>query len=287
MPLLRIIGPLVLFICFLPYLVSRVKQRDDPVQVKLNKKLDSSVYHLNKDVEIRTKEQSVKIKYVITSKFGIFAIQVRPFVGLVEGQANHVMWTSKRLGKTQRFSNPLNSNRDAVSVLRSRYDFAPSIYHSLVIFKGKGKFAGTMPNNVRTQSDFIEYILSKDTELMEEADVMRVHKQISAGQIPNTLKTYSQYLDHAKELVDEYSVRDKNVAPDEKNVRNGERPSGRKKVVSTKKIEATRKPKRIAAIKKNAKPVKSVKMKPIAKKRVRKKVASLKRLKGVVKPGSN
>lgn len=212
MPLLRVIGPLVLFLCFLPHLVSRFRKRDDVVLAKLNKKLDPDVYHINKDVEIRTKERSVEINYIITSKFGIFVLQVRPFIGVVEGQANHVMWTSKGIAKVQRFSNPLNYNREAVSVLRSRYDFEPAVYHSLVVFRGKGKFGGTMPQNVRTHNNFIEYILSKDEELMKEKDVMRVHQQIRDGAIPNTLKTYSQYLDHAKELVGEYSIANKGRA---------------------------------------------------------------------------
>jgi len=203
--LLKMIGPVIVLLCFIPYLMRRFQEREDPILTKL-KTLDSNIYNVSSDVEVRTKAQTVNIDYVVTSKFGVFAIQVKPFSGTVEGQLNHVMWINKRMGKPIRFPNPLSYNSEAIAVLRSCYDYPDGAYHSLVVFKGKGKFFGNMPNIVRTQNDFIEFILGKENLVLDEDEARKIHLQIRTGKIPNTLKTYSQYLDHARSLVEKSPV---------------------------------------------------------------------------------
>jgi len=220
------------------------------VHAKLSKKLDSDVYHLCSNVEVRTKANSVDIEHLIVSKYGFFVIRTQPFKGTVEGQANHAMWMSKGMGKPKRFPNPLSHNSEAVSVLRSRYDFPPNAYHSLIVFNGKGKFSGNMPNNVRHQNDFIEYILSKDVELLEERDVLKVRDQVRKGRIPNTLKTYSQYLELSKSLAEKHGTRKTKIpAPKSKAMAPKVKGHARKKLKKSKRKKAQGK----VAVKRRAK----------------------------------
>ena len=203
---------LMLFVCLavlifvsVPLIARRIRHRESPISSQIKRHLDPSQYWCISDVAIRTRELTVIVDHIIVSAFGIFIVQERDFIGTVEGQANHSLWVSKRLSKERRFQNPLVNNRESLALLKSCYGHTDNLYHSLVVFSGKGKFKNAMPGNVRTEHDFIDYIKSKKEQIMLPGEAKLIKEQIESGKIPNTLKTYSQYLDHAKALYKEYT----------------------------------------------------------------------------------
>lgn len=195
----------ILILCSVPLIVRRLRHRESPIASQIKRHLDPHQYWVMSDVAIRTRELTVMVDHIIVSVFGIFIIQEKDFIGTIEGQVNHSLWISKRLSKEKRFQNPLVNNRESLALLKSCYGHTDNLYHSLVIFRGKGKFKNAMPNNVRTEHDFIDYIKSKEEQIMLRDEAKLIKEQIESGKIPNTLKTYSQYLDHAKALYEGYT----------------------------------------------------------------------------------
>ena len=194
-----------LILCCVPLIVRRLRYRDSPVSNQIKRHLDPKQYLVVSDVALRTRELTVIVDHIIVSAFGIFIIQEKEFTGTIEGQLNHSLWVSKRLSKEKRFQNPLVNNRESLALLKSCYGHTDNLYHSLVVFSGKGKFKNAMPNNVRSEHDFIDYIKSKKEQVMLPGEAKLIKEQIESGKIPNTLKTYSQYLDHAQALYKEYT----------------------------------------------------------------------------------
>jgi len=203
---------LMIFVCVaalilvsVPLIARRLRHRESPIASQIKRHLDPNQYWCISDVAIRTRELTVIVDHIIVSAFGIYIIQEKDFIGTVEGQASHSLWVSKRLSKEKRFQNPLVNNRESLALLKSCYGHTDNLYHSLVVFSGKGKFKNAMPGNVRTEHDFIDYIKSKQEQIMLPGEAKLIKEQIDSGKIPNTLKTYSQYLDHAKAMYKEYT----------------------------------------------------------------------------------
>ena len=206
-----VLQSLIIFICLaflmfssVPLIVRLSRHRESQIKSQIKRHLDPNKYWLISDVALRTRDLTIIVDHIIVSAFGIFIIQEKDFTGTVEGQVNHTLWTSKRLSKEKRFKNPLVNNRKSLSLLKSCYGHTDNLYHSLVVFSGKGKFKNPMPNNVRTEYDFIDYIKSKTEQIMQPGEAKLIKEQIESGKIPNTLKTYSQYLEHAKVICREY-----------------------------------------------------------------------------------
>ena len=85
--------------CFIPKLKGRIGEGLVNTAAKL--RLDSSVYHLIKDVTIPTKKGTTQIDHIIVSKFGIFVIETKNYMGWIFADAKSAKWTQVHFKQKQ------------------------------------------------------------------------------------------------------------------------------------------------------------------------------------------
>lgn len=142
--------------------------------------LDRKTYHQLHDVILETKDGPVRIDHVIVSRFGVFVIEAMDMRGEILGKAFDPEWTQTVGGERIKFQNPLRPNYNRKLALDALLQIGEHKIFSVIAFTDGSKFQVEMPDNVTQGKDFVKYIKSKDTMLINESEIQGVVDTIQA-----------------------------------------------------------------------------------------------------------
>lgn len=133
--------------------------------------LDRKTYRQLHDVALETKDGLVRIDHVIVSRFGVFVIEALDMRGEILGRTFDPEWTQTVGGERITFQNPLRPNYNRKLALDALLRVGEHKIFSVIAFTGGSKFQVEMPDNVTQDKDFVKYIKSKDTVLINDSEV--------------------------------------------------------------------------------------------------------------------
>ena len=143
--------------------------------------LDAKTYHQMHDLTLETKDGTVQIDHVIISPFGVFVIETMDMGGTILGKAFDPDWTQTINGETIKFPNPLKPNFNRKLALSSLLRIGEDKLFSVIAFTDNATFEIAMPDNVTKGKNFVSYIRSKDTVLIEESEVPGIVAKIQSS----------------------------------------------------------------------------------------------------------
>jgi restriction system protein len=191
-----------LIMLFAPIIKGRVGEGAVNLAAKL--RLDSSVYHLIKDVTIPTKRGSTQIDHVIVSKFGLFVIETKNYKGCIFADANSAKWTQVNFKHKNQFQNPVRQNYAHICALAELLELPKDKIIGVVCFMGDAKFKNGVPEGVFLEGRYVNHIKSFQTPVFSAEEVAGIVRQIESGRLERGFKTnreHVQRLRHQKSEV--------------------------------------------------------------------------------------
>jgi restriction system protein len=168
--------------------------------------LKKDVYHLIKNVTLRTEDGTTQIDHIIVSRYGVFVVETKNMKGWIFGNPNEKIWTQKIYKHSSKFQNPLHQNYKHVKALESLLLLNEQQVHSVVVFVGDSTFKTKMPENVTYGIGYIRFIKSKDRPVLSEAEVGTIVSKIKAGRLTPSLKTNREHVNHIKNIASEKMI---------------------------------------------------------------------------------
>lgn len=171
------------------------------VNISAKVMLDSSVYHLCKNVTLPTEDGTTQIDHIIVSRFGVFVIETKNYAGWIFGNENQKMWTQKFHRSSNRFQNPLHQNYKHVRTLESILGLEKELIYSVVVFVGDSTFKTEMPDNVVKSGEYIRFIKSKIHPVLTDEQVCEIINRIQSGRLTPSLKVNQEHVQHVQKIV--------------------------------------------------------------------------------------
>lgn len=172
------------------------------VRLAIKLSLDPEVYRAVHNVTLRTPDGSTQIDHVLISPFGIFSIKTKNYSGWIFGGEHQKTWTQKIFRKTYKFQNPLHQNYKHTQALQALLSAPSQAIHSVIVFVGGSTFKTEMPLNVRTASDFIAYIKSRNVPVFSPSEVEVLHNRLTGGRLAPTLATTREHVRNVRRRQD-------------------------------------------------------------------------------------
>ena len=163
--------------------------------------LDSSRYHLVRNVTLPCGEGTTQIDQVVVSRYGVFVIETKNMSGWIFGREREATWTQKFRRQSNRFQNPLRQNYKHTATLVELLALAPGQVKSVVVFIGDAKLKTEMPSNVVVGSAYVDYIKSHKQEVLTSCEVDRVLELIERERLKPNLGTHLKHVKHVQETV--------------------------------------------------------------------------------------
>ncbi|TLS73678.1 NERD domain-containing protein [Mariprofundus erugo] len=146
--------------------------------------LNDYAYQLISNVTVPDADGTIRIDYIVVSRFGIFVIEVMPAAGVIAGDEQQTLW-KQQLGEHERwFANPLHESDSRIATLAASLQLPQALFFPLVVFVGDCSFSGSMPEQVSRDGNYVYYIRSKSELLLSPADVQDVTRQLSSRPAP-------------------------------------------------------------------------------------------------------
>ena len=145
--------------------------------------LDRQTYRQLHDVILETKDGPVRIDHVVVSRFGVFVIEAMDMRGEILGRAFDPEWTQTVGVERIKFQNPLRPNYNRKLALDGLLQIGEHKIFSVIAFTGGSKFQVDMPDNVTQGKDFVKYIKSKDTVLINDSEIQGIVDTIQAARL--------------------------------------------------------------------------------------------------------
>lgn len=139
------------------------------VRTRLTNTFQSPSYHLLNSVTLPCRDGSTQIDHVLISTFGIFVIESKHYDGWIFANSKSSHWTQVFYKVKHKFQNPLRQNYKHYVVLRKLLDFIPKVHiHPVVVFTGDAEFRTEVPNGVYNLDQLIQFIQSKNIEVISQ-----------------------------------------------------------------------------------------------------------------------
>ena len=145
--------------------------------------LDGQTYRQLHDVILETREGLVRIDHVIVSRFGVFVVEAMDMRGEILGRAFDPEWTQTVGGERVTFQNPLRPNYNRKLALDGLLQIGEHKIFSVIAFTDRSAFQVEMPDNVTRGKDFVKYIKSKDTVLINDSEIRGIVDAIQAARL--------------------------------------------------------------------------------------------------------
>ncbi len=160
--------------------------------------LPSDIYHSIHNVTLPTLDGTTQIDHVVISRFGIFVIETKHMRGWIFGNERDAQWTQRIFKQTYKFQNPLRQNYKHLKALEATLGVPFDQIHSVVVFSGDATFKTEVPSNVVKGSGYIRFIKSFQATVLSDAEVSGALSRLGERQLPATLATRRQHIDHLK-----------------------------------------------------------------------------------------
>jgi len=177
LPWILLVGCISLLVAALRlFLLPRFKGRIGEASINFwaKRRLDQNVYHLIADVTLPTPNGTTQIDHVIVSRYGIFVIETKTYKGWIYGTERDSHWTQVIYKRKERFQNPLRQNYRHTKTLADLTDIPHKYFKSVVVFVGESRFKTYMPANVVHVRDFVRYIKSFQTPIIQDEQVPEI-----------------------------------------------------------------------------------------------------------------
>lgn len=142
--------------------------------------LDKKEYEQIKDVTLKLKDETTtQIDHIIVSIYGIFVIETKNYKGWIYGDEKQKQWTQVNYKHKNKFQNPLHQNYKHIKALEEILQIEIDKIKSIVIFIGNSKFKTPMPQNVFNNGEYINYIKSFQTAIINENEKKEIINKIN------------------------------------------------------------------------------------------------------------
>ena len=145
--------------------------------------LDRQTYRQLHDVILETKDGPVRIDHVIVSRFGVFVVEAMDIRGEILGKTFDPEWTRTVGGERVKFQNPLRPNYNRKLALDGLLQIGEHKIFSVIAFTDRSAFQVEMPDNVTRGKDFVKYIKSKDTVLINDSEIQGIVDAIQSARL--------------------------------------------------------------------------------------------------------
>ena len=163
--------------------------------------LDQQVYHLLKNVTLRTEDGTTQIDHIIVSVYGVFVMETKNIRGWIFGQPQQKMWTQQIYKHKNQFQNPLHQNYKHIKTLQALLYLEEEQLHSVIVFVGKSEFKTPQPQNVTHGMAYIRHIKSKTELLITPIEKDQIIAAIENGRLTASFKTNREHINHVQQIV--------------------------------------------------------------------------------------
>ncbi len=163
--------------------------------------LPKASYHLIKNATLPTADGTTQVDHILVSKYGVFVIETKNMKGWIFGSPNQKQWTQKIFKQSRYFQNPIHQNYKHIKTLESCLAIKAECFYSVIVFIGNSTFKTQMPDYVTHGIACIQYIKSKNTEVLTQKETAAIIEKIEAGRLQRSLKTNRQHVVHVKEII--------------------------------------------------------------------------------------
>ncbi|MEJ2401008.1 MAG: nuclease-related domain-containing protein [Xanthomonadales bacterium] len=177
------IAPLLLLVFFLGSPRFRGDIAERRIRRILAVGLERSRYTVFNDLVLPFGGGTVRIDHVVVSRFGIFVIESVYAPGRISGTAVQERWKRRRLGRIDRFDNPVHRNRVQVEALASALDFPMTVFEPLVVLVGAQAFPEPRPAQVVAPEKLLARLRRAGQPKLEEEQVARALHGIEAARL--------------------------------------------------------------------------------------------------------
>lgn len=164
--------------------------------------LDQDVYHLLKNVTLRTEDGgTTQIDHIIVSVYGMFVVETKNMRGWIFGNAHQKMWTQQIYKHKSKFQNPLHQNYKHIKTLQDLLYLSDKQVHSVIVFVGDSEFKTPLPENVTHGMGYIRYIKSQTDLLITPIEKQQIIAAIENGRLSASFATNREHVQHVKKIV--------------------------------------------------------------------------------------
>ena len=171
------------------------------VNVLLKLFLPKENYRLIKNATLPTEDGTTQIDHILVSKYGVFVIETKNMKGWIFGSSNQKQWTQKIFRHTHKFQNPIHQNYKHIKTLESCLGIKQEYFYSVIVFIGDSTFKTKMPEYVTYARGCVEYIKSKNIEVLTQKETAEIIDKIEGGRLQRSIKTNREHIDHVKKII--------------------------------------------------------------------------------------
>ena len=149
----------------------------------LSEGLDPAQYTILPNIMLPNRRGvTTEVDFIVVSKFGVFVIESKNFMGFIETDPEARFWTHTIPGKvTKQFKNPIHQNNAHLFSLEEATGIPLGVMYSVTAFSDRAKFTTPMPDGVCYFSGIVDAIHARQTP------------QIKAEQIPDIVAAIREW----------------------------------------------------------------------------------------------
>lgn len=140
----------------------------------IKNRFNKNEYHLFNNITLRLGEITTQIDHLLVCKFGVFIIETKHFSGWIYANSKSKKWTQVIFRAKNQFQNPIHQNYKHVLAVKENLEFIDKkTFHNVVVFTGDGEFKTKKPFNVFFLDELIDFISSKEKEVLTDDDILK------------------------------------------------------------------------------------------------------------------
>lgn len=171
------------------------------------RKLPRKEYIVLNDIMIEQNNMTHQIDHIVVSKYGLFVIEMKNYIGFITGDEYEYNWT-KFVGKTRyEFQNPIRQNYGHVQALKELLKLNEEIFIPIVCFSNQATIK-VKTNKAVVQLDGLNKLIRNFYKIQINDDIKEIANTIFKMNIEDKTKrkehvnTIKKNINNDKELVD-------------------------------------------------------------------------------------
>ncbi len=171
--------------------------------------LPKAEYTLLNDIMLSTESGTTQIDHIVVSKYGVFIIETKNYIGWIYGSENSAQWTQNIYGHKTTFMNPLRQNYAHTKAIESRlshYNNIPII--SIIAFSGGCELKVKTTKHVVYFRQVRKVIRTYKQEVLAPEDIPVISELIKNSNINNVdvKKEHVQMINQKKTTIETTTV---------------------------------------------------------------------------------
>lgn len=173
------------FAAFLKYITPIFKGKMGEVEVGLVlSQLPSESYQIFNNVMLRKDDsETTQIDHIVVSKYGVFVIETKNYLGWIIGNEYKDQWTQNIYGNKNKFYNPIRQNYGHIKTLGKLLGLDDSKFISIVCFSDDATLKVQAKSKVVQVSSLGKTIKQCQEVLLTDLDVAKANRLILSSNI--------------------------------------------------------------------------------------------------------